>query len=103
MRSKIILACADGGTNVEVAKDLGVHLSTVGKWLRRFLQLRLDGLICCGGDLGARLEDPSLELPAPAAWRRNAVIGVGQPSMDPASIEKLAAPGRRGGGMVRTA
>src|SRR3954470_831201 len=43
MRSRIILACADGAPNTEVATALGVHLSTVGKW-RRFLQLRLDAL-----------------------------------------------------------
>jgi transposase len=45
MRSRIILACADGGTNAGVAAALGVHLSTVGKWRRRFVALRLDGLI----------------------------------------------------------
>jgi transposase len=45
MRSRIILACADDVSNVDVAADLGVHLSTVGKWRRRFLKLRLDGLI----------------------------------------------------------
>src|SRR3982751_6352817 len=45
MRSRIILACAEGGSNTEVATRLGVHLSTVGKWRRRFLKLGLDGLI----------------------------------------------------------
>ena len=45
MRSRIILACAGGVSNVAVAADLGVHLSTVGKWRRRFLRLRLDGLV----------------------------------------------------------
>ena len=45
MRSRIVLACADGAANTEVAADLGVHVSTVGKWRRRFLKLRLDGLI----------------------------------------------------------
>jgi transposase len=45
MRSRIILACADGAANTEVAVDLGVHVSTVGKWRRRFLALRLDGLV----------------------------------------------------------
>jgi transposase len=45
MRSRIVLACAEGGSNANVAKDLGVHLSTVGKWRRRFVALRLDGLI----------------------------------------------------------
>jgi transposase len=45
MRSRIVLACAEGMSNVEVAARLGVHLSTVGKWRRRFLTLRLDGLV----------------------------------------------------------
>src|SRR3954467_2342563 len=45
MRSRIVLACAEGGSNTDVATALGVHLSTVGKWRRRFLADRLDGLI----------------------------------------------------------
>jgi transposase len=45
MRSRIILACAEGASNTDVATSLGVHLSTVGKWRRRFLAERLDGLI----------------------------------------------------------
>ncbi|WP_406036497.1 IS630 family transposase [Micromonospora sp. NBC_00898] len=45
MRAKIILACAEGTSNTDVATALGVHLSTVGKWRRRFLAERLDGLI----------------------------------------------------------
>jgi transposase len=45
MRSRIVLACAEGASNTEVAAALGVHLSTVGKWRRRFLKLRLDGLV----------------------------------------------------------
>ena len=31
MRSRIILACAEGGSNTDVAAALNVHLSTVGK------------------------------------------------------------------------
>lgn len=45
MRSRIVLACAEGASNTDVARDLGVHVSTVGKWRRRFLTLRLDGLM----------------------------------------------------------
>jgi len=45
MRSRIVLACAGGAANVDVAADLKVHVSTVGKWRRRFLRLRLDGLV----------------------------------------------------------
>ena len=44
LRCRIVLACADGGTNVEVAKRLKVARGTVGKWRQRFVEDRLDGL-----------------------------------------------------------
>jgi len=44
LRARIVLACADGGQNKEVAAKLGVVEVTVGKWRRRFVQDRLDGL-----------------------------------------------------------
>jgi transposase len=43
-RSRIVLRCAAGLDNDEVAAELGVHAKTVGKWRRRFLVRRLDGL-----------------------------------------------------------
>ena len=43
-RCRIVLACAEGGTNTEIAQRLGVTRATVGKWRRRFLEQRLDGL-----------------------------------------------------------
>jgi transposase len=44
MRAKIVLACADGATNKQVAAGLGVNESTVGRWRARFIAKRLDGL-----------------------------------------------------------
>jgi transposase len=44
LRSKIVLACAEGLPSREVAARLGTHEDTVGKWRRRFLARRLDGL-----------------------------------------------------------
>jgi transposase len=44
MRARIVLACAEGSLNKEVAAKLGVVEATVGKWRRRFVQDRVDGL-----------------------------------------------------------
>jgi transposase len=44
LRSRIVLACAEGSPSLAVAARLGVHEDTVGKWRRRFLARRLDGL-----------------------------------------------------------
>jgi transposase len=44
MRARIVLACAEGGTNKQVAADLGVDESTVDRWRARFIARRLDGL-----------------------------------------------------------
>jgi transposase len=43
-RARIVLACAEGLDNKDVAARLRVHAVTVGKWRKRFLELRLDGL-----------------------------------------------------------
>ena len=43
-RCRIILRCADGFTSKAVGADLGVHEHTVGKWRRRFLKDRIEGL-----------------------------------------------------------
>jgi transposase len=43
-RCRIVLACAEGKDNKEVAAGLGVHQVTVGKWRSRFIKRRLDGL-----------------------------------------------------------
>ena len=45
LRSRIVLACAQGASNMEVAAALGISQPTVGKWRRRFCELRLDGLV----------------------------------------------------------
>jgi transposase len=44
MRSKIVLACAEGADNKTVAAKVGCSQPTVGKWRSRFVEHRLDGL-----------------------------------------------------------
>jgi len=44
VRCRVVLACAEGGNDIEVASRVGVSRHTVGKWRRRFMAHRLDGL-----------------------------------------------------------
>jgi transposase len=46
LRARIVLACAEKKqpTNQQVADRLGINQATVGKWRRRFVADRLDGL-----------------------------------------------------------
>jgi transposase len=44
LRARILLRCAEGGTNKQVATDLGIAHATVNRWRSRFVALRLDGL-----------------------------------------------------------
>src|SRR5258705_6700111 len=44
-RCRAILRCADGLPSKSVAVELGLHEHTVGKWRRRFLKDRCDGLL----------------------------------------------------------
>jgi transposase len=45
LRSRIVLGCADGLSNKDVAAREGVTEPTVGKWRSRFVEARLDGLV----------------------------------------------------------
>src|SRR5438034_1318565 len=44
LRARIVLACAQGDSNLAVAARLGVNRKTVTRWRARFLRERLDGL-----------------------------------------------------------
>ena len=45
LRSRIVLAAADGPNNTEIAGRLGIAVSSVRKWRNRFAEQRLDGLV----------------------------------------------------------
>ncbi|MBO8191411.1 IS630 family transposase [Streptomyces oryzae] len=45
LRSKIVLACAEGASNSHVAQMLGVSRETVRKWRAQFAAHRLEGLM----------------------------------------------------------
>jgi transposase len=59
LRSRIVLACGRGLSNTQVSKDLRVTMPTGGKWRRRFVERRLDGL----------LDEPRPGAPRPGAPR----------------------------------
>ncbi len=44
-RCRIVLGCAAGKSNKEVAAELGIWPQTVGKWRNRFVARGLDGLV----------------------------------------------------------
>ena len=44
LRARIVLGCAAGDQNKDVAARLGIDPATVSKWRRRFVIDRLDGL-----------------------------------------------------------
>ncbi len=43
LRSRIVLGCADGENNMQLARRLRVSVPTVRKWRRRFACDRVDG------------------------------------------------------------
>src|SRR3954449_667713 len=45
MRARIVLACAEGSSNKQVAAELGVSVTAVNRWRSRFVASRLDGLL----------------------------------------------------------
>lgn len=45
LRARLILLCAAGRSNTEVAAELHITVQTVGKWRQRFIDKRLDGLL----------------------------------------------------------
>lgn len=107
-RCRIILRCADGMQSKVVATELGVHEHTVGKWRRRFLKGRVEGLLdeaqlgrprTIGDDQVARRDRAHAALDAsqcdalvnPLDGRRDRLL----PHHDPAYLDGLRAAAHR--------
>ncbi|MES3648441.1 helix-turn-helix domain-containing protein, partial [Mycobacterium intracellulare] len=45
LRSRIVLAAADGESNSDMAARMGISRSTVQRWRNRFVEQRCDGLL----------------------------------------------------------
>ncbi|EQD68637.1 hypothetical protein B2A_00346, partial [mine drainage metagenome] len=89
-RARIILLCASGKTNQQVARDLGVHPETVIRWRRRFLGLRLEGIRGTAPRPHPRSprlpreegEDPSNDPPCSPSGRRTLVHSIAGPGAE---------------------
>nr|WP_277986490.1 helix-turn-helix domain-containing protein [Promicromonospora panici] len=90
LRSKIVLACADGLDNTQVAEKLGCHVVTVGKWRARFVEHGI-------GPAGSRRR------PSRPSWTTSAspsrtcgpcTNGTAEPAPPPPAPRQRPAPGR---------
>ena len=45
LRARVVLACAEGGSDQSVARASRINPATAGKWRQRFVTRRLDGLL----------------------------------------------------------
>ncbi len=126
LRSRIVLRCAEGVDNNDVAAELGVDRTTVSKWRRRFLAQRLAGLsdaprrVCrarcwtrrwrrsCAARWRRRRPTPRTgrraRWPPAAASRRLpwvALAGSWAPAASPRDVQDLHRPAVRGEGPRR--
>src|SRR5256885_12624086 len=89
LRAKIVLACAEGTNNQDVAASLGVWPQTVSKWRARFVKKPpggLSGETKAGG--GPEITDEQVE----AGMRMKPVGGYAPPARAPADPTPARAP-----------
>jgi DNA-binding GntR family transcriptional regulator len=78
LRSRIVLACADGMSNKDVADTLQVTPATIGKWRRRFVRMGMAGL-----DDGMRSGRPRMVDRVRLATATASMAGSGQAASKP--------------------
>ncbi|MFI7065497.1 FCD domain-containing protein [Kribbella sp. NPDC050124] len=87
LRARIVLACAEGQSNKDVADLLAVTPGTVGKWRRRFLRMGMAGL-----DDGMRSGRPRMvDRVRLGAIGTGSMADSGHPMSNPASTREVAA------------
>ena len=87
LRSRIVLACAEGMTNQDVAAAERVHPATVSKWRRRFAADRLEGLVDAPRPGAARtIADATIE--AVVVDTLESTPGAGLPLVNPGLAAK---------------
>jgi DNA-binding CsgD family transcriptional regulator len=109
LRSRIVLECAQGKTNVSVAGELRFSEQMVRKWRNRFARLRhgLAALELAELPLGAAGPDgrPGCSAPdfpgcrsARTRWRRGAVMAVASAGVRPKDAARLRCSSATGSG-----
>jgi hypothetical protein len=90
LRSRIVLACADGRPNTKIAD--GCDRVTVGKWRHRFAAERLEGLVDAPWPGAARtisdevIEAVVVETLETTPKSRAQILGIGEKLTDSAGI-----------------
>src|SRR4249919_1264678 len=92
MRSRVVLAAAEGLKNTEIGERLGITRGMAAKWRRRFVAERLDGLVdaLAGGRARAQPVGGAAHL-----------AGLWPPAAPPGHLEALQGPSVRRQGARR--
>ncbi|MET7695318.1 helix-turn-helix domain-containing protein [Streptomyces sp. NPDC005483] len=80
LRCRIVLTCAQGVTNREVARQIGVNETTVGKWRAQFVQKGIAGLYGPSPPNRGGRPKPELSLSEDERLRLEQIKKLGPPS-----------------------
>jgi transposase-like protein len=75
LRARIVLACAEGRSNAQVAQELGISRETVRKWRSRFAADRLEGLVDAPRSGAGPRRGRHLPVPQSSSWNGTSAAG----------------------------